>query len=64
MRDFEVVTYEESLSILPPDLQAGLAVDDKGGQSGMNEMSEMIILDHMENSKRLRESNCHVHRFG
>ena len=53
MRDFELVTYEKSLSILPPDLQAGLAVDDKGGQSEMNEMSEMIILDHMENSKGL-----------
>lgn len=49
MRDFELVLYEESLSILPPDLQAGLAYDDKlkGGQS------EMIILDHMENSKGL-----------
>jgi hypothetical protein len=53
VRDFELVTYEKSLSILPPDLQAGLAVDDKGGQSEMNEMSEMIILDHMENSKGL-----------
>ena len=51
MRNFELVSYEESLSILPPDLlQAELAKDDKGGQS---EMSEMIVLDHMENSKGL-----------
>eukprot|EP00435_Cladocopium_sp_Y103_P053340 s3524_g17.t1 len=43
MRDFKLISFKQSLSILPPDL----AGDDKGGQS------EMIILDHMENSKGL-----------
>eukprot|EP00435_Cladocopium_sp_Y103_P048813 s131_g14.t1 len=51
MRDFELVSFEQSLSILPPDLlQAKPAGDDKFGQS---ELSEMVILDHMGNSKGL-----------
>ena len=46
-RHFELVSFEESLSILPPDL-LGIAVD--GDDYGK---TEAIILDHMENSKGL-----------
>ena len=41
---FELASFQESLSILPPDLHVGLG-DDKG--------SEVIMLDHMDNSRGL-----------